>query len=241
MRRGTRPGGSDLHAGATVLLRWLDCGILHTITFRAAMAAVFAFLLGLAAGPPMIALLRRKKIGERVEKGDSARLDALHAAKKDTPTMGGVLILGSALIGSLLFARPDAFFVQLTAFTVIALAAIGAADDLRKLASRGKGLGIRKKLALQCAVGIAVGIALQVHHENFEFRAEALSADEIGAYDVDVVSIAQGTPALTAVAPLREWPAPKNLVQGTALYVPFFTDVRIGLGLGMVLDRKSVV
>ncbi len=218
-----------------MLLELFDLTILRFITFRAAAAAIFAFGLGIALGPAFIRALRRRKIGAEVEKGDSAALDALHRGKKGTPTMGGLLIVGAALAAVLLFGRLDAFFVRLSIFAIVALAAIGWVDDRAKLVSRGRGLRARPKLALEAALGIAVGLALHAHYEGIFERAEAyaVSADEAVARGDGVLAPAG---AATAAAP-----RPANLVDGTALYVPFFKNVAIPLGFGFVLFAAFVI
>jgi phospho-N-acetylmuramoyl-pentapeptide-transferase len=220
-----------------VLLDILDVNVLRYITFRAAMAALTAFAIGIVVGPPLIRALRRKKIGEANGKGDSARLDALHEGKKGTPTMGGLLIVGAALGSTLLFARIETFFVRLLILAVSALAAIGWVDDRRKLTSRGRGLSARRKLALQVAVGLAVGVAMQVHYMKGTLAVERMP-DEIAQVDV---SAAFGGGAGLVTIPPAAHAAPANLVEGTTVYVPFSKGARIGLGLAFVLFAGLVV
>lgn len=222
-----------------MLLDLLDVNVLRYITFRAAAAAVLAFALGIIFGPAAIRALRRRKIGDRPEKGDSARLDALHQGKKGTPTMGGLIIVGATLAATLAFARLDAFPVQVLIAAILALAAIGFVDDRAKLASRGRGLSARRKLALQAAVGVAVGLAMQIHHAR-PMEAYAPTPDElVDARDLDVAAVIGGGAGVQPIpAPAAR---PRNLVQGTALYVPFFKRVAIPLGLGFALFAALVL
>lgn len=83
-----------------MLYRWLSPAFpaLRYITVRAALAAVTAFLLCLLLGPFVIRWLRRKKIGEHAEIKDSAKLAELHAAKAQTPTMGGAFLMAGILV-----------------------------------------------------------------------------------------------------------------------------------------------
>jgi phospho-N-acetylmuramoyl-pentapeptide-transferase len=230
-----------------LLLDLLDLNVLRYITFRAALAALVAFALGVAAGPAVIRALRRRKIGETGEKGDSARLDALHHGKKGTPTMGGVLIVGSALAATLLFARLGTFFVQAIVLSMVALGAIGLVDDRAKLTSRGRGLSARRKLLLQVLIGLAVGIAMQVHYDGLERRADAYAPSPDEAVDTANIDLAGpalgGAPGLAPVPPLpaEARARPANLVEGTAVYVPFFKRVRVPLGAAFVLFAALVV
>ena len=71
--------------------------VFRYITFRAAMAALTAFILSLIFGPMLIRKLRSLKLGEKINKADSIKLDDLHRHKENTPTMGGILILGAVV------------------------------------------------------------------------------------------------------------------------------------------------
>ena len=140
---------------------WPACEVFKAVTFRAAFAVLFAFLLCLAAGPPVIRFLRRRKVGDNVAKKDIAFLTERHAGKSGTPTMGGVLLIGATLLATALFARPDVLFVPLAFFTLLALALVGAYDDWLKLSDRKQdGLKAREKLAFQFLIGGGVGLAL---------------------------------------------------------------------------------
>ncbi len=200
----------------------LDLNILRYITFRAALAALTAFVLGIAAGPFLIGWLRRKKIGEQTDKGDSRALDELHRTKRDTPTMGGVLIVGATLAATLLFARLDAFFVQLGLGAMVALGALGFVDDRAKLVTRGRGTPARTRLYIQTAIGFAVGIAIYAHYG----MADAVA---------DTVEFHMGEDETLAAA------GTAHFAEGTALYLPFFKGVSIGLGLGYAVFAALVV
>jgi phospho-N-acetylmuramoyl-pentapeptide-transferase len=210
----------------------LDLNLIRYITVRAALAALTAFGLGLVLTPLWIRLLRRIKLGEQIGKGDSAELDALHRGKQGTPTMGGILIVLTAVVGTCLFARMDGFFPLLLVGAMGALAAIGFADDRAKLTSRGRGLRARTKLGLQCGVGLCVGIALFAHYESRDFRVEA--AVHAPAAAVNGAELTHGS---YAEAPAQRPP----IVQGTALTVPFLKDVSIPLGLAFIFFAALVL
>ncbi|MDD3983215.1 MAG: phospho-N-acetylmuramoyl-pentapeptide-transferase, partial [Candidatus Omnitrophica bacterium] len=76
--------------------------VFRYITFRAAMAALTAFLLSLILGPRIINMLRRQKIGENIRNNkESGELYKLQINKQDTPTMGGIFILAAVFISTL--------------------------------------------------------------------------------------------------------------------------------------------
>lgn len=134
---------------------------LRNITVRSAAAALVAFFLCLVLGKPVIAWLRRKKIGERTEKGDSEQLANIHKIKAQTPTMGGFFLLLALLITSLLLSKVFNPYVLATLYVVISLGIVGFYDDYIKLtAMHKKGLSIRTKLAFQLAIGGIVGFEL---------------------------------------------------------------------------------
>jgi phospho-N-acetylmuramoyl-pentapeptide-transferase len=228
-----------------LLLDLFDVNVLRYITFRAAMAALAAFAVGVLAGPPLIRALRARKIGESNAKGDSTALDALHQGKKGTPTMGGLLILGAGLASTLLFARLDAFFVRLLILAMTGLAAIGFVDDRRKLTSRGRGLSARRKLALQALVGLAVGIAMQVHYHELDLRPASAerTPDELEPGAVDLAAGFGGGAGLATVPPpsAASRAVPPHLVEGDAVYVPFLKRVRVPLGFAFVFFAALVV
>ena len=113
--------------------------VLKYITFRAAMAAVTTFLLSLILGPYVIRKLKELKIGEKITKQDSLRLDELHNHKKDTPTMGGILIIGTIFVSTLLWADITNRFIIVVTFSMIWLGVTGFLDDyLKQIKKRAK-------------------------------------------------------------------------------------------------------
>jgi len=118
---------------------------------------VLAFLVTFLTAPPVIALLRRKKLGQQIRDDGPQR----HLTKAGTPTMGGVTILAGVIAGTVgswfFFTRQFWFGVLLLAFTIV-VAAIGSVDDWGKI-RRGRSLGLRarEKLILQfIAAGLFV-------------------------------------------------------------------------------------
>ena len=92
------------------------------ITFRSICAASTAFLISIVFGNWTIRRLISLKFGQPIRTKDEVdKLFELHGAKKGTPTMGGVLIIGSILISTLLWARLENPFVWLVLFSTLFL------------------------------------------------------------------------------------------------------------------------
>lgn len=131
--------------------------IFRYLTFRTAFASLTALFTGLIIGPLVINRLRDFQIGQYIrEEGPKA-----HQKKAGTPTMGGVLIVISIVVPTLLWADLTNAFVWLAVLSTIAFAAIGFTDDYMKVIhKRNLGLTARAKLGLQFLVGILIAVAL---------------------------------------------------------------------------------
>lgn len=132
------------------------------ITFRSAGAAVTALLLSLWLGPKVIRWLKQLKFGQDyVDKAEAAGgLDTRIISKKGTPTMGGILIVTTLNISTLLWAQWTPL-VLLTLLSVIVLTVLGFYDDYAKIIQQsGGGTKPRVKFAVQIAMGLFVGIYL---------------------------------------------------------------------------------
>ena len=146
---------------------WPALEVFKSVSFRAAFAAVTAFLICICFGPHFIAFLRRKKVEEDVAKKDSEFLKEHHAGKKHTPTMGGVILLTATLTTMLLWCRLDILFIPLCFFTMLALGAVGFYDDYIKLThTKADGLSKSEKLIFQFIVGGGVGLCLHWYGEQ---------------------------------------------------------------------------
>ncbi|MDD5724575.1 MAG: phospho-N-acetylmuramoyl-pentapeptide-transferase [Candidatus Omnitrophica bacterium] len=148
-----------------LLYPFRDCisffNIFRYITFRAAMAALTAFLLSLIFAPLLIRKLKEMKVGEKINKADSLRLDDLHQHKQSTPTMGGILILGAVVFSTLLWSDISQQCVWIVLFSTIWLGVTGFADDyLKQVKKKALGLSPRLKFASQVLLGIILGLIL---------------------------------------------------------------------------------
>ena len=124
------------------------------ITFRAICAGVTAFLISLLFGNLVIRKLISLKFGQPIRTAAEVhKLFELHGAKKGTPTMGGILLIGSILISTLLWAKPENPFVWLVLFSTLFLGGIGLYDDWLKVSKKNSdGISSRLKFVLQCAL-----------------------------------------------------------------------------------------
>jgi len=131
--------------------------VFQYITFRTAYASITALLISLLLGPWLISRLREFQIGQHIrEEGPKS-----HQKKAGTPTMGGLLIVVSIIVPTLLWANLRNRFVWLVTFATLAYAAIGFADDYIKIVrKRSLGLTAREKIGLQVLTGVGVGMVL---------------------------------------------------------------------------------
>ncbi len=143
--------------------------VFQYITVRAVAGAGTAFILSLALGPWLIRRLGRLCSGDAGRyQGDAPRLDALHGElKKRTPTMGGLLIIGSIIAACLLWAILTNLLVWIALLTLCVMGLIGFADDYLKITRPGsKGLRPLKKLFFQSLWVGGVGGLLLVNPET---------------------------------------------------------------------------
>ena len=128
-------------------------GIMQYITFRAAAAVILSLVITMVFGKRIIRFLQRKQIGEEVrDLGLEGQLQ-----KKGTPTMGGLIIIASILIPTLLFARLDNTYIWLMIITTIWLGLIGFIDDYIKVFLKDKkGLAGKFKILGQISLGLIV-------------------------------------------------------------------------------------
>ena len=127
------------------------------VTVRTAAATLTALLISLLLGPWLIRRLQEFQIGQHIrEEGPKS-----HQAKAGTPTMGGVLIVVSIILPTLLWANLRNLFVWLLILSTLAYGAIGFADDYMKIRKkRNQGLSGREKMTFQFLVSLLIGMFL---------------------------------------------------------------------------------
>ena len=131
--------------------------VVQYITLRVILGMLTALLISLFAGPYVIHKLTRLQLGQRV-RDDGPQS---HLSKAGTPTMGGLLILLSITVSTLLWGELRNRFVWIVMLTMLAFGAIGWVDDWLKI-SRGnsKGLNARQKFLWQSVAGLAAAAFL---------------------------------------------------------------------------------
>src|SRR5258707_7395418 len=130
----------DWSAGTVWEHRLSALRLFRYITFRSAAAAVTALVLSWWLGPRVIAWLKQLKFGqEYADKAESGGgMAARILSKKGTPTMGGILIVMTLNLSTLLWAEWNTL-VQLTLLSVVGLTALGFYDDYAKIIQQSGG------------------------------------------------------------------------------------------------------
>lgn len=129
-------------------------GVFQYISFRAAMAVITSLIISIFFGKRIIRFLQRKQIGEEIRDLD---LEG-QMQKRGTPTMGGIIIILSIVIPTLLFAKLDNIYVIIMLITTVWLGLIGFMDDYLKIKKKNKeGLKGKFKIIGQIILGFMVG------------------------------------------------------------------------------------
>jgi len=141
--------------------------VFQYVTFRTAYATITALLISLVFGRKVIEGLKSWNIGQQIrEEGPQA-----HIAKRDTPTMGGILMMSAVILSTLLWARLSSVYVWVTVLATVAFGSVGFADDYLKLVKRRSlGLTGRQKLALQLVIAVGVWGVLFVSTKYFQTK-----------------------------------------------------------------------
>jgi phospho-N-acetylmuramoyl-pentapeptide-transferase len=190
--------------------------VFQYITFRAVMAAMTSLLIGLVAGPAVIRRLGALKIGQPVR----AYAMQSHLSKTGTPTMGGVLVLLSILVSTLLWFDLTNRFVWIVLAVTLGFGAIGWVDDWRKVVHKDpEGMRSREKYFWQSVIGLLAALYLVFSiSESNNFRVLQLFYTWVkSGFDVDL--------------------PPK-----AGLLLPFFKEVSYPLGVfGFVILTYLVI
>lgn len=179
-------------------------GMFQFLTFRIAMAVLLSLVIATVYGKRLILFLQKKQIGETVR---DLGLQGEHL-KKGTPTMGGIIILLSILIPTLLFANLDKVYIRLMVLCTVWLGIIGFLDDYFKIKARraalqkgesykkkdSDGLAGVSKIIGQVGLGIIIGVtlyfsnAVTVEREIVSTNAVELQKGERLAKDTNIIT-----------------------------------------------------
>ena len=127
--------------------------VFRYITFRTIYAVLTALLISFLLGPWLIRYLRREHVGQYVRDNGPSK----HLSKVGTPTMGGLLILFSIMVATLLWADLTNFYIWMALLVTVGFGAIGFLDDYLKLIKQeSAGLSGRAKILLQSIIALVV-------------------------------------------------------------------------------------
>jgi len=147
-----------------LLFQWLPLeghhpflNVFRYITFRSTVAAVFSLLISFVVGPWLLRKIHENQIQETIRTDGPAT----HLKKKGTPTMGGLIVLLSALLPTVLLARLDSPFVLIVLLVTVWMGVVGFIDDYLKVIKKMKsGLIARYKMIAQISLGLLVGVLM---------------------------------------------------------------------------------
>ena len=146
---------------------WGPLRVLRFITLRTLMAAGTATLIGFVIGPWLIRKLRALKFGQHYDDDRTGDL-AQKFDKKNTPTMGGLLIFFSVFFSTILWAQPN-IWVLVSLFVYTALTGVGFRDDYLKVVKKNRdGISSREKMGWQTLITIVALAALVLHPTSSE-------------------------------------------------------------------------
>jgi phospho-N-acetylmuramoyl-pentapeptide-transferase len=145
------------------------------VTFRAATAGLLAFVISILIGPRIIRKLISLKVGQPIRTAEEVhKLAELHGGKIGTPTMGGVLIIASVLIATIVCARVFNPFVAVCAVTMCACGLLGFVDDFAKVKKKNSdGVSSRTKLFWQFVIALVAACFIYFKTEISGFGATA--------------------------------------------------------------------
>ena len=159
--------------------------IFQYVSFRAAGAAITALLISFLLGPKIIRTLQNHQIGETIRKNGPVT----HYLKEGTPTMGGIIMILSIILPSILWARLNEQILTIVIATLF-MGFIGFIDDYLKIVKKiSKGLIARYKLIAQILVGVFISYMILNHIEEPYIFVDTLSINQIELQNIPNTSI----------------------------------------------------
>lgn len=217
--------------------------LMHYISFRTALSTILSLILCFAFGPYIIRYLSKcQKFGQPI-RDDGPET---HALKKGTPTMGGIMIVGSVVISTLCFANLKNPYIWISLFVMLSYALLGFRDDYLKVVKNNpKGVSGKQKITVQLLVALVACIAIQKfsgHHELLFPFFKNLAIDlghfyiAFGIFVIigssNAVNLTDGLDGL-AIVPIAIVSAcfaiicylSGNHIYATYLQIPYITDI----------------
>jgi len=134
--------------------------VFRYITFRTIWAGLTALLICFFLGPMVIRKLSELQVGQYV-RDDGPQT---HLKKAGTPTMGGILIISSVVVSTVLWSDLSNYFIWVTLLVTVGYCGIGFVDDyLMQVKKQSRGLSARSKLALQIVIALLAGALVYVN------------------------------------------------------------------------------
>ena len=181
--------------------------IFQYVSFRAAGAAITALLISFLLGPKIIRTLQNHQIGETIRQNGPTT----HYLKEGTPTMGGIIMLLSIILPSILWAQLNEYICTILIATLI-MGVVGFIDDYLKIIKKlSKGLIARYKLIAQILVGIFISYMILNHIDN-----------PIIFQDLDHLSATQIELINDKVSTQRDFE--KTIISNTSISIPFMAS-----------------
>lgn len=226
--------------------------VFQYISFRAIAAVITSLLISLVFGKRWINYLNRKQVGELVrDLGLEGQLE-----KQGTPTMGGLIILASIIVPTLLFTKLDNSYILLMLFTTVWLGGIGFFDDYIKVYKKDKsGLSGKSKIIGQIILGLVVS-AVMYFDNSMVIRGKLVENDEAGASknEIGYYSFSEANSTKTTIpfikdnefdyAVLLKWIGPDYEKYAFLIFIPIvifiITAVSNGANLTDGMDGLAV-
>lgn len=217
---------------------------LSTYSSRMILAAATSLLFCIFLGPFFIRKLYELKIGQTIRREECPLLGKLHDKKRDTPTMGGILILAAMLASLVIYMDPRSPFTLILSLVTLVLGTMGACDDYLKIKYKNtRGLPPRFKLLIQASAAIFVAMYLlwsplsQTLHVGSWFPPPIVKDQPLVKLSLDPEFTQTNTPQWSSV----QYTLPLSDV-AARLYIPFVREPVLTFGgLGLVVAGLFVV
>lgn len=189
-------------------------GLFSYLSFRALLASILSMSFSLLAGKKIIKMLQKKQIGEEIrDLGLEGQMQ-----KKGTPTMGGIIIILSLLVGVLLSADLTNIYILLLILTTLWLGGLGFADDWVKVFKHNKeGISEKTKLIGQIVLGLAIGLTV-CFNSDIVVREKVDDSSIVAQSKIGETQ--ENTNLKEAAAPVRK----ENVIKSTKTTIPFVKD-----------------